>query len=299
MEQDNLFSREIYHPLDIIYSLKIAVYLCVVAIGVWGVLKLDGWYILAMQVLLGAVYAHGIELTHQALHLTGFSNKRMNRFFGVLMGIPMLVSFSGYQDSHFYHHQNVGTPKDNEFFNYGNRNSLHIWDLITHFFLINHFIGFLKCAWISFSTKEFQCKILKDKSSKIKNEYRIISILFFGALLYTMLSENLILISIWLVPVFVFSAPIHALIELPEHYGCNSNSKSYLENTRTIQSNAFMTWFTNGNNFHVEHHLRPAAPIEKLKDVHNEIGVGEKITYKNKTYREFYIGFIKDFFSKK
>jgi len=294
MTQAASISKQTYRPYNRIYAVKITIYLFMVGIGVWGVIKLDRWYVVLAQLLLGAAYAHGVELTHQALHLTGFSNKRMNRFFGVLMSIPMLVSFSGYQDSHLYHHQNVGTPEDSEFFNYGNRNSIRIWDLITHFFMIEHFIKFFKFAFISFSNKEFQCKILKDKSIKIKNEYRIMAILFFGALLYTVASGNLIFIYIWLIPLFVFSSPIHALIELPEHYNCNNNSKNYFENTRTIQSNAFMTWFTNGNNFHVEHHIRAAAPIENLKDIHKEIG--EKIMYKNRTYREFYISFIKDLF---
>src|SRR5947199_6090306 len=52
------------------------------------------------MVLLGLVYAHAVELQHQALHNTAFPSKRWNRFVGYFLGLPMLVSFSDYQYSH-------------------------------------------------------------------------------------------------------------------------------------------------------------------------------------------------------
>src|ERR1700761_40129 len=52
---------------------------------------------LALQVLLGAAYAHGVELQHQALHQSGFQSHAASRLFGILLGLPMLVSYSSYQ----------------------------------------------------------------------------------------------------------------------------------------------------------------------------------------------------------
>ena len=47
-----------------------------------------------------------------------------------------------------------------------------------------------------------------------------------------------------------------------------------------------MTWFTNGNNFHVEHHYMPGLPIDRLHDLHAVIG--KDITHYYESYRAFY-----------
>src|SRR4051812_48291751 len=46
--------------------------------------------------LLGLLYAHAVELQHQALHNTALPSKFWNRFVGYFLGLPMLVSFSDY-----------------------------------------------------------------------------------------------------------------------------------------------------------------------------------------------------------
>jgi fatty acid desaturase len=75
----------------------------------------------------------------------------------------------------------------------------------------------------------------------------------------------------WLVPLLFVAAPVHAIIEMPEHYHCDTGSTEVFANTRTIRSNDFLTWFTNGNNFHVEHHLLPAVGVERLRELHERI----------------------------
>ena len=47
-----------------------------------------------------------------------------------------------------------------------------------------------------------------------------------------------------------------------------------------------MTWFTNGNNFHVEHHLMPNLPIERLPDLHSE--VRERLRYLEPGYVHYF-----------
>jgi len=55
---------------------------------------------------------------------------------------------------------------------------------------------------------------------------------------------------------------------LPEHHRCDALDQNIFVNTRTIRSNWLATWFTNGNNYHVEHHLMPNMPIERLPELH-------------------------------
>ncbi|WP_241352516.1 fatty acid desaturase [Burkholderia cenocepacia] len=96
---------------------------------------------------------------------------------------------------------------------------------------------------------------------------------------------------VWVVPLVSVAAPVHALVEMPEHYRCDLTSTDPFRNTRTIESNAFMTWFTNGNNYHVEHHMMPNLPIERLHDLHGAIA--PRIRYYHRTYRQFYSALLR------
>ena len=99
-----------------------------------------------------------------------------------------------------------------------------------------------------------------------------------------------LIFKVWLAPLVLFAVPIHALIELPEHFACNTDEKNVFENTRSIKSNAFMTWFTNGNNYHVEHHLMPGLPIDRLHDLH--ISIRGEIKHYHSTYKEFFAALV-------
>ena len=90
---------------------------------------------------------------------------------------------------------------------------------------------------------------------------------------------------------YLYTAPVHAQDEMPEHYRCDLTSTDPFRNTRTIESNAFMTWFTNGNNYHVEHHMMPNLPIERLHDLHGAIA--PRIRYYHRTYRQFYSALLR------
>jgi fatty acid desaturase len=88
-----------------------------------------------------------------------------------------------------------------------------------------------------------------------------------------------------LLAVFFVGEPIHFLIEFPEHFRC-SNVKNILENTRTIRGSWFSYWFTNGNNFHVEHHLYPKASIDQLPEIHKTVSTALKVA--SPSYFAFY-----------
>ncbi|MBH8566463.1 fatty acid desaturase [Nostoc sp. CENA67] len=103
-------------------------------------------------------------------------------------------------------------------------------------------------------------------------------------------------LDVWLLPLLLGAAPIHALIELPEHLGCNSSTTNLFKNTRTIRTNKFVEWFTNGNNWHVEHHENPAVPMEYLRERHKQLA--PKIEYLEPSYREFYRKFFRDLISR-
>jgi fatty acid desaturase len=76
--------------------------------------------------------------------------------------------------------------------------------------------------------------------------------------------------------------PMHFLVELPEHILCDTSSVDVLRNTRSITGSWLTTWFTNGNNLHIEHHAAMNVPINRLRERHadaQEFGLNVQRTY--------------------
>ncbi|GIT84487.1 hypothetical protein DSM16313_22690 [Acinetobacter seohaensis] len=160
--------------------------------------------------------------------------------------------------------------------------------------MLAHYPMFLKNIFIALLSNYKD--VPKHVSKKIKRDYltMLLMIMILSAL--SIWFRNSIILYIWLCPLLLVAAPIHALIEMPEHFRCDTNSIDPFRNTRTIKSNAFMNWFTNGNNYHVEHHLMPGLPIDRLHDLHEKIK--DKNEFQETTYRDFYLGLFKSMVKK-
>lgn len=275
-------------PSGVSFGLKLAVYLMLIAHGVWFALS-TWWPCQAIGVTtIGLMFAHGVELQHQALHQQGFRSRRLNTLFGVLLGLPMLVSFHAYQDSHLRHHRLLGTPENREYFDYGDQYGSHplvglgrwIWRLsmAPHYLQVLRNFGRLWMPGVSFNESP-------AVSKAIRRDHAIMLAVIAALCLVSALLHSWLAAWIWLASLAAAS-PVHALVEMPEHYRCELDSTDPCRNTRTIASNAFMTWFTNGNNYHVEHHMMPGLPIERLHDLHGVIA--PRIRYYHRSYRDFY-----------
>ncbi|WP_207005341.1 fatty acid desaturase family protein [Trinickia mobilis] len=274
---------------DVTFNLKLAVYLA----GIYYGIKLVYAPNLTLQIIgmfiIGAFFAHGVELQHQVLHNQGLSNKYMNEFVGVLLGIPLLVSYAGYQASHLRHHKNLGTSENKELFDYGDQYgegksaSLLVW--LKRIFMPSLYISFLGGLWRALTFRPFDGES-PDVSRRMRRDYVVVLFAIIFLSTASRWTGSILIFKVWLIPLVLFAAPIHAFIEFPEHFSCNVKTTSVFENTRSIKSNAFMTWFTNGNNYHVEHHLMPGLPIDRLHDLHASIA--DQILHYYPTYRSFY-----------
>ncbi|CAI8871031.1 Fatty acid desaturase [Pseudomonas sp. IT-232MI5] len=278
---------------DVTFALKFAIYLALIVTG--GCLALSGhpWEIAIGVILLGSMFAHGVELQHQVLHSQGFRNKKLNELFGILLGLPMLVSFADYKASHMHHHRYLGTPENREFFDYGDQygelSLRSISALLTRLLMVSHYPRFFKNVFIAFSS-QYQ-NVSSNVSKRIKRDHlsMVLMIALLGLVSFQFGYE--IIVYLWIIPLMFVAAPVHALIEMPEHFRCATDSTDPYENTRTIKSNAFMNWFTNGNNYHVEHHLMPGLPIDRLHDLHEKIH--ENCRYLEVSYKSFYLGLLR------
>ena len=121
----------------------------------------------------------------------------------------------------------------------------------------------------------------------IRRDYVIILALLAVMAAASAATRSLVIVWAWIVPLVVVAAPAHALIELPEHFHCDTSSTDVLRNTRTISSNMFMAWLANANNFHVEHHLLPSLPFSRLPQVHEELRT--TCRFYSRSYTAFFV----------
>ncbi|MFD9721151.1 fatty acid desaturase family protein [Streptomyces sp. NPDC059076] len=275
-----------------IFAAKLAVLGLLLLVGAWLIVHGTWWGIGSGVVLTGLMYAHALELQHEALHSIGFRGKRANVVAGVLVGLPMLSSFAGYHASHMRHHRDLGTPANREFFDYGDQYGTQdrgrlrtalLWGY--RFSMVAHY-----CQFVSVLVTLAAGRPLAEEKPatlrKIRRDYAIMVAAIVGAVVVSIAMGSLFIVWFWLVPLVFVAAPAHAAIELPEHYRCETDTTDVFRNTRTIRSNWLMAWYTNGNNFHVEHHLMPSMPIVRLGALHEVIA--EREVYRHDTYRGFF-----------
>lgn len=248
---------------------------------------------LVPQFLLGMMFAHGVELQHELTHRVIFSSERLNRWVGVMLGLPMLVAFSLYKALHGFHHWALGTPEDKESFNYSYESLTSLMGFILHLSMLGHYSSALKnmrAAVLGELREDVPPKI----AYRIRNEFRLMAGLIILMLVLSVSLQTSIFLDVWLVPLIFAAGPVHALIELPEHLGCDSHTTDPFKNTRTIRAGKFLTWYVNGNNYHVEHHVNAAMPIDKLPEQHSQLA--SRIEHLEPSYWTFYRKFFQDLF---
>ena len=245
--------------------MKAGVYAASILALIVAVLLLKSWWaVLLCQALLGLIYAHGLELTHEALHHNMFERNRYNRILGFITGAPMLVSYSHYRFQHLHHHRFVGTERDKELFDYDAkslRNPLafvvRAWNLMR----IPRFFMTLIRMWRGQFPEVFATPA-QQKDAVV--EYTIIASVFVLALALTLTGVTKFFLLVWFIPWLGFGEFFHFLIELPEHIGCDKTNRDVRINTRTYRTNAIWFYITNGNNYHIEHHLYPHVAVQRL-----------------------------------
>jgi fatty acid desaturase len=94
-----------------------------------------------------------------------------------------------------------------------------------------------------------------------------------------------------LLPTLLVAEPTHFMIELPEHYGLNTQTDAnVLSNTRSIRGGRLGHWFTNGNDLHTAHHFHQGVPMVNVPKLHEVIK--DKIETFDPSFSHFYKGVV-------
>jgi fatty acid desaturase len=224
------------------------------------------------EVGLGLLFAHGLELQHEALHHNLFRSPAVNRVIGFLLGAPMLVSYTHYKVQHLHHHKYVGTADDRELFDYRADqlgSSLSIvsrawnWGRIPTFLLTA--IDLTQGRWPP------AFRNTGAKRRHLRHEYAVLIIGLFGAVFLEGALHLGLFMLVWFVPWLLVAEPVHFLIELPEHVGCDTQTTNPLLHTRSYTTHWLWRYVANCNNYHVEHHMWPNIALHNLAAAHELI----------------------------
>jgi fatty acid desaturase len=277
-------SKDIGGNRNFIYLIKVLAWAILLAAGVVLFQCQALWAQIFGAVLAALMIAHGVELQHQALHQAGFHSRAANRIIGFFLGLPMLISHSHYKDRHLHHHRYVGTPQDSEFFQYSKENNSQILWFAANLLMLPHWLRVIRLMLAAVTGQSLGIVFNSRNSVAIRTEYVIFLVIFVIMIGARLVSGSAAWTNIMLL--VLLAAPIHTLIELPEHIHCDHDADIF-KNTRSIQASRLVTWYTNGNNYHVEHHLAPYIIPERLHILNQKIRT--KLKHHNNSYQEFII----------
>ncbi len=246
------------------------------------------WWVVAAAVpVLGLLYAHLVELQHECLHEHAYHRRWLNRLVGYLCGVPMMSSYWHYKYEHLRHHAFLGTPQNQEFFNYRFRSLDSVAGFARASFHLGRYLDVFANIGRGLTGRPVP-RVTKDVAArKIRTEYVGFAAVFLAAIAFTVFAQSPYLVFVWVLPTLVVAEPAHFLIELPEHFGLNTQTDpNVLSNTRTVRAGAFAKWFTNGNDLHTAHHFHQGVPMAQVPKLHSLIE--DRIETVEPSYWSFY-----------
>ncbi|MET9929870.1 MULTISPECIES: fatty acid desaturase [unclassified Streptomyces] len=290
-----IFERSRVNPKDQnAFVAKLAIALAMGAAGIFLVLTQNRLGVASGILLLGILYTHMVELQHQCLHHSAFLKVGLHRMVGVVLGLPMFVSYSHYRIRHLQHHRFLGTDQDTEFFGFDTRQPLTPAVMLRGLFDYRRLgtVAAESCrSWRGtwqYDNGQVSERIRRDSMT----EYRAMAVLAGIAVAVAAAGHGVLVLELWVAPLLLVATPMHFLVELPEHIRCENDTTDVLRNTRSISGSWFSTWLTNGNNLHVEHHAAMTVPINRLRERHDE--VKEFAKFVDHSYWTFYRAVIRE-----
>lgn len=276
------------HPVA--FTRKFTVALAIIA-AAWAAVKVDSvwWVILLAIPVNGLMYAHLVELQHECLHEHAYRRRRLNRAVGLICGIPMLSSYWHYKYDHLRHHAFLGTPQNKEFFNYRFSGLHTVPGFIRGCYHLGRYADVARNLARSALGRTNPAVAKESAARRIRTEYLIFAVLLAIAFALSLATRSWYLLWVWVLPTLLVAEPTHFMIELPEHFGLNTQSNAdVLSNTRTVQAGWFARWYTNGNDVHTAHHYHQGVPMANVRDLHDLIK--DKIMTVEGSYWSFYTG---------
>jgi fatty acid desaturase len=219
----------------------------------------------------------------------------------MLIATPLGISFWRYLVDHFNHHKDV--TKESFSYNYQRMESaslrLRITGFLRHLSMLDHFLETLKWMWLAVTGRidarlaAYGPTLNKTVAQRIRHDYLIMSGLLGLAIIASLALRTDVILQLWLIPMIIGWAPIHALIELPEHWKCDTSSSDARRNTRSIRAGKLTQWYVNNNCNHVGHHFDINVAMERLPEYESHLMNEAPFCYLEESYPRFYYRFFR------
>jgi fatty acid desaturase len=281
-------------------ALSFLVSVCIVGIRIF-----DGMEKFILMIVMGLLLAHSTELVHQCLHRLATGKSAWDHALGMALGYLSGVSFWNYLWFHLWHHKHNGTKDDMESFGYvyqlleSPSRAKRIFGFAYHLSMIGHYVTALRRMESALRGRlagKLQAEnpaMIRPIALKIQRDYVIMAGLLVAAISVSVAFQTWLVVEVWLVPLLIAWGPVHALIELPEHWACDRPCADPFANTRTIQAGLFARWFTNNNCNHVGHHYDMSVPMERLPAYEESLMLQHNFKHMESSYHSFYWRFLK------
>jgi fatty acid desaturase len=218
------------------------------------------WLCYALGIFLSAVAINAfVLLLHDGMHHTLFRSPLANRWVSVLLGAPVLMSFTAYQVMHLRHHAYLGDPRDPD--EYANRTrrrgllwAMHFMRLLAGSFLYLLFIPSL--AWRHGTARDRR---------HILEEYLLLVALATAAILTV---PGWVLLHGWFVPAVLvgYMTNVRGFTQ----HGITDAADPFLA-SRSIRAHPLVAFCLLYENYHLEHHFFPEVPSYHLPALHRLI----------------------------
>jgi len=233
-------------------AIAMAGYLHWIAMGTWWVI-VTGF---VLGVLINFLYA----AQHELSHATVFKTRRVNEFFGRLIGFFMLFPRDFDQIMHFAHHSHTQDwERDGELVREPYTLRTYLLWMIGVSYWKNRFMGIVRRA----RGIILEPYIRPEEQAKVIFESRVHLALYALIALVSLVMGSAAVLWFWIVPM-ILTKPVHQLQNTIEHLGL-SHEQDILENTRSTRTNALMRWLCWQMPYHTAHHTFPSVPFWKLR----------------------------------
>lgn len=231
------------------------------ALAGWALLHFPIWPVrVPALVLIGACVNAMAILMHEGIHGNLFRHRLLDRWAGFVLGAPALISCMAYRVVHLIHHRFNRTEKDPDELTNLSRNRL---------VLSVAFYAWLVAGMAVYLIHLPVTALLKG--SRSQRRAVVLEMLLLAAsyatLFWVAVERNALnaLLWVWVYPLGV-AALIGSVRGWAEHMMTRPGHP--LTQTRTVTSNALVSFFMCNLNYHLEHHLFPAIPWYNLPRLH-------------------------------
>lgn len=224
-----------------------------------------GW-VLVTGFCLGVAINFLYAAQHELSHGTVFASKRLNEFWGRVIGFFMIFPRDFDQVMHFAHHRwTQDWERDGELVREPYTLTTYLLWLSGVTYWRNRVVGLVRRA----RGVIIEPYIRAEEEAMIIREARIHLGLYALILLGSLAFGSLAVLTFWILPM-VLTKPIHQLQNTIEHLGL-SHEDDILQNTRSTRTNALMRWLCWQMPYHTAHHSFPSVPFWKLRDLNDRI----------------------------